>query len=116
MMQEVNDEFVNVSATATAMKSVPPCCLKSLAATSGNQGKYHATVVSGWFSQVPSDNGQILHTNTYLINRSSLEMFLFYFLKRKILAGEDMYFQNPLWPGINYNHVLIYLLCLSVCS
>lgn len=113
-MQEVNDEFVNVGGgiAVAASKPIPPCCLKSSAAISGNEGKYHATVVSGWFSQVlPLDNGLILQLHMYT-NTQLPDVFLF---KINFVAGEeDMYYHNPMWPGINFNELINHALHLHL--
>ncbi|KAI3907257.1 hypothetical protein MKW92_005142 [Papaver armeniacum] len=52
-------------------KSIPSCCLKAKSSAAENDAVCHDTVVSGWFSEVPSDSEGV----------------------------RDVYYNNPMWPG-----------------
>ncbi|XP_059667209.1 spermine synthase isoform X1 [Cornus florida] len=52
---------------------IPSCCLKARASDPELEAKCHSTVVSGWFSEPRSCSADI--------------------------AGKEVYFNNPMWPG-----------------
>ncbi|KAI3950992.1 hypothetical protein MKW98_026446 [Papaver atlanticum] len=52
-------------------KLIPSCCLKAKSSAAENDAVCHDTVVSGWFSEVPSDSEGV----------------------------GDVYYNNPMWPG-----------------
>ena len=101
-------------------KPLPPCCVKARAAAPESEGKCHATVVSGWFSEPRSRCGMtslvlnciILSTPTS--QQKYCKFLIIQFSYLNLVASDAgktskvQYYNNPMWPGTSLTGVFLY--------